>query len=98
MGWGDLIAEAVSDAQADMASVEGAATAIQDAINKVTPLLNSGTWEGPAATSWIGDWQSFYKAVQSCLNSLPAAEAQVVSQVRSQMEKLASEHSHAGSS
>lgn len=92
MGWGQLEFEAVSAAQADMAKVQAAADAIQAAIAKVTPLLNSGTWQGPEATSWIGDWQSFYKGVQSCLNSLPAAEAQAVSQVRQEMQKLAQQH------
>lgn len=92
MGWGDLIAQAVSDAQGDMANVEAAANAIQRAISNVSPLLTSGTWDGPEAVSWIGDWQSFYKSVQSCLASLPAAEAQVVSQVRTSMEKEARQH------
>ena len=92
MGWGDLVAEAVSDAQTDMASVESAAQAIQKAIGNVTPLLTSGTWQGPEATTWIGDWQSFYKSVQSLLASLPTAEAQVVSQVRTSMEKAARQH------
>ena len=93
MGWGALIAEAVSDAQNDMASVESAAQAISKAISNVTPLLTSGTWQGPDATAWIGDWQSFYKGVQSCLAGLPAAEAQVVSQVRTSMENAARQHS-----
>jgi hypothetical protein len=92
MGWGDLVAETVSDAQTDMASVESAARAIQTAISKVSPLLTSGTWEGPEATAWIGEWQSLYKSVQSCLASLPAAETQVVAQVRSNMEKMARQH------
>jgi uncharacterized protein YukE len=92
MGWGDLIAEAVSDAQNEMSGVESAAEAIQAAINDVRPLLTSGTWQGPAATAWIGQWQGLYSAVQSCLASLPAAEAQVVSQVRTSMEKAAAQH------
>lgn len=94
MGWGDVIAEAVGEAQTDMARVQSAAQAIQQAISSVQPLLTSATWQGPAATAWIGQWQSFYKAVQSCLDSLPAAETQVVSQVRATMEKIA--HEHAG--
>lgn len=94
MGWGDLIADAVSDAQGEMANVESAARAIQKAISNVQPLLNSGTWQSGEATAWIGDWQSFYKGVQNCLSGLPAAEAQVVSQVRTSMEKEA--HQHAG--
>jgi uncharacterized protein YukE len=94
MGWGDAIAEAVGEAQSDMARVQSAAQAIQAAISNVQPLLTSGTWQGPAATAWIGQWQGFYKSVQSCLDSLPVAEAEVVSQVRASMEKLA--HEHAG--
>jgi uncharacterized protein YukE len=92
MGWGQLVQEAVTDAQNDMARVESAAGAIQAAIGKVQPLLTSGTWQGPAATAWIGNWQSLYKSVQSCLNGLPAAEAQVVSQVRTDMEAQARQH------
>ena len=92
MGWGDLIAEAVGEAQSDMGSVDSAAQAIQKAINNVQPLLNSETWSGPDATAWIGQWRSLYSAVQSCLNSLPAAEVRVVAQVRSSMEKMAREH------
>ena len=92
MGWGDIIAEAVGEAQDDMARVQAAAQAIQQAIGSVQPLLTSDTWEGPAATAWIGQWQSFYKAVQSCLDSLPAAESEVVSQVRASMELMAHDH------
>jgi predicted trehalose synthase len=92
MGWGDLIAESVREAQDDMATVESAAMAIQKAISNVQPWLTSDTWRSPEATAWIGDWQSFYNAVQSCLNSLPAAEAQVVAQVRTSMEKMARQH------
>jgi uncharacterized protein YukE len=92
MGWGDLVQEAVRDAQDDMASVESAAGAIKAAIGKVQPLLTSGTWDGPAAATWIGNWQSLYKSVQSCLDGLPAAEAQVVSQVRTSMQAQARAH------
>lgn len=92
MGWGDLVAEEVSAAQTDMAKVQAAADAISQAISKVRPWLSSGTWDGPEATSWIGDWQSFYQGVQSCLNSLPNAETDVVAQVRQQAEKHAQQH------
>jgi hypothetical protein len=92
MGWGDLVAEEVGDAQNAMDSVDSAAQAIQRAINKVRPLLTSQTWSGPDATAWIGQWQSLYAAVQSCLNSLPAAENTVVTQVRANAEKIAREH------
>ncbi|HEY7145975.1 MAG TPA: hypothetical protein VH637_17185 [Streptosporangiaceae bacterium] len=92
MGWGDLIAEEVGEAQTAMDSVDAAAKAIQQAINKVRPLLTSETWSGPDATAWIGQWQSLYAAVQSCLNSLPAAEATVVRNVRQSAEKMAREH------
>ncbi len=92
MGWGDLIAQAVSDAQGDMANVQQAAQAIQAAIKNVQPLLDPDTWQGGEATAWIGGWQGFYQGVLSCLASLPAAEAQAVSQVRTSMEKMASAH------
>lgn len=92
MGWGDLVAEDVSAAQADMARVQAAADAIHTAIGKVAPLLNSGTWQGPDATAWIGEWQSFYQGVQSCLNGLPAAEAQVVAKVRADATKMLQHH------
>jgi hypothetical protein len=92
MGWGDLVAQSVGEAQAAMGQVESAAQTIQAAISNVQPWLTSSTWQSGEATAWIGNWQSFYQAVQSCLGSLPAAEAQVVSRVRSDMEKLARQH------
>jgi hypothetical protein len=92
MGWGDLIAETVGDARSEMASVEAAAQAIQKAIGNVQPWLTPDTWQSGEATAWIGEWQSLYKAVQSCLASLPAAEAQVITQVRNSMDALARQH------
>src|SRR5450755_2043026 len=92
MGWGDLATADVRDAQAAMRQVEGAAQAIQKAIGNVRPWLTPDTWQSGEATAWIGDWQSFYQAAQSCLGSLPAAEAQVVSQVRTSTEKMLREH------
>lgn len=92
MGWGALAQEAVAGAEADMARVQAAADAIRQAIGKVAPLLDAGTWQGPAAAAWIGEWNGFYQAVQSCLNALPAAEQQVISQVRAQMAQLARQH------
>jgi hypothetical protein len=92
MGWGDLVAETVGEARSEMAGVEAAAQAIQHAISNVQPWLTPDTWQSGEATAWIGDWQGFYKTVQSCLASLPAAEAQVVAQVRSDMQKMARQH------
>lgn len=92
MGWGDLVAEAVASTQADMAKVQGAANAIQAAISSAQGLLTSDTWFGQPAQAWIGDWTGTYKSVQSCLGSLPNAEASVVSAVRTQMEHLAQQH------
>jgi uncharacterized protein YukE len=92
MGLGQLAEEAVNAAEGDMARVQAAADAISAAIKKVQPLLNSGTWQGPAATAWTGEWNSLYAAVASCLNGLPAAEANVVAQVRTQMEKMIQQH------
>ena len=89
MGLGQLIVEeAVGAAEGDMAKVQAAADAISAAVKKVQPLLNSGTWQGPEATSWMGEWNSLYAAVLRCLDGLPAAEANVVSQVHAQVEKM----------
>ena len=97
MGNSYLVQEAVEDASADMGKVQTAADAISAAISKVTPWLNGQTWTGNAATSWEGDWNTFYATVKSCLNDLPAAESSVVSSTRTQMEqeaaKMATEHS-----
>jgi hypothetical protein len=82
-----LVQEAVEDASADMGKVQTAADAISAAISKVTPWLTGQTWTGHAATSWEGDWNTFYATVKSCLNDLPAAEASVVSSTRTQMEQ-----------
>jgi len=83
-----MVQEAVEDAASDMGNVQAAADAISAAIAKVTPWLNGQTWTGSAATSWEGDWNSFYASVKSCLNDLPAAEASIVSSTRTQMEAL----------
>ncbi|MBO0808569.1 MAG: hypothetical protein J2P32_09745 [Actinobacteria bacterium] len=93
MGWGALIEEAVSAAESDMSRVQAAAEAINTAIGKARPLLTSGTWKGPPATAWIGDWNGFYKSVQSMLGGLPAAESAVVSKVQTDMEAQARKHS-----
>ena len=83
-----MVQEAVEDAASDMGNVQAAADAISAAIAKVTPWLNGQTWTGSAATSWEGDWNSFYASVKSCLSDLPAAEASIVSSTRTQMEAL----------
>jgi uncharacterized protein YukE len=92
MGWGDLVGQAVSAAESDMSTVQAAADAISAAIGQVKPWLTAETWEGAAASAWVGEWTSFYQGVQSCLSSLPAAEADVVSAVRSQMMKVEEAH------
>jgi uncharacterized protein YukE len=91
----DMVQQAVEAAADDMGNVQTAADAISAAIAKVTPWLNGQTWTGSAATSWEGDWNSFYATVKSCLNDLPAAEAGVISSTRSQMDKLAAEQHQA---
>ncbi|HEY2507348.1 MAG TPA: hypothetical protein VGI58_12595 [Streptosporangiaceae bacterium] len=89
MGFGDIVEQAVDDACNDMyGTVQPAVDAISAAIKKVQPLLNSGTWQGPAATAWIGDWNSFYSGVMRLLATMPGAEASVISGVRDQMEKI----------
>src|ERR1700728_3030103 len=70
-----MVQQAVEAASDEMGNVQAAADAISAAIAKVTPWLNGQTWTGSAATSWEGDWNSFYASVKSCLNDLPAAEA-----------------------
>jgi len=90
MGYGSLIQEAVNDAENDMATVNAAAQAIVTAINGAKTWITDQTWTGTAATSWCGDWNGFYGQLLSLLNNqLPGAETAVVSNVRTQMEKLA---------
>lgn len=92
MGWGNVAAEGIADAQQDMAAVQAAAEAIIEAIGSARPWLNGQTWSGQAATSWCDSWQGSYRQVEACLNSLPAAEGQVVDRVRTQMEALIKAH------
>lgn len=89
---GGYVASVVGDTQTDMSSVQAAADAIAAAINAVKPLLGGQTWTGPAADAWEGDWNSFYASVLNCLYDLPAAEASVVSSVRTQAEQQLKEH------
>lgn len=90
-----MVQEAVEDAASDMGNVQAAADAISAAIAGVTPWLNGQTWTGSAATSWEGDWSTFYATVRSCLGDLPAAESSVISATRTQMEHLAAQQNHA---
>ena len=90
-----MVQQAVEAASDEMGNVQAAADAISAAIAKVTPWLNGQTWTGSAATSWEGDWNSFYASVKSCLNDLPAAEASIVSSTRTQMEALAAKQHQA---
>jgi hypothetical protein len=92
MGWAQLAQDDILAAQQDMARVQAAADAISAAIGTVAPLLDSGTWQGPEAAAWIGEWHSFYQAVRSCLGGLPAAQAQVVAKVRADAEKMIQQH------
>jgi uncharacterized protein YukE len=84
----NIVGDAMSSAEADMSRVQTAADAIGTAIGKVQPWLGGDTWTGPAATSWEGDWSSFYATVQGVLNSLPSAESSVISGVQKQAEAL----------
>ena len=92
MGWGNIAADGIAAAQQDMAAVEAAADVIMQAIGSARTWLNGQTWSGQAATVWCDDWQGFYRQVEACLNGLPATEAQVVSEVRTQMEALIKAH------
>ncbi len=93
-----MVQEAVEAAASDMGKVQTAADAISAAIGKVTPWLTGQTWTGAAATSWEGDWTSFYASVKSCLADLPAAEHDIISSTQTQMEqeaaKMAKEQQH----
>jgi uncharacterized protein YukE len=91
----DMVQQAVEAAADDMGNVQAAADAISAAISKVTPWLNGQTWTGSAATSWEGDWNSFYATVKSCLSDLPAAESSVISSTQTQMEQLAAKQHQA---
>jgi uncharacterized protein YukE len=73
-------------AQADMNTVQAAADAISTAIGDVRRWLTPETWEGQAATEWVGEWTSFYQGVQSCLDDLPYAESGIVSAVQTKAE------------
>jgi hypothetical protein len=90
-----MVQQAVDDASMAMGNVQAAADAISAAISKVTPWLSGQTWTGSAATSWEGDWNTFYATVKSCLSELPAAEASVITATRTQMEALAAKQHQA---
>jgi uncharacterized protein YukE len=90
-----MVQQAVEAACDDMDKVQAAADAISAAIARVTPWLNGQTWTGSAATSWEGDWNSFYATVKGCLNDLPAAESSIISSTRTQMEALAAKQRQA---
>lgn len=97
-----MVQEAVEAAASDMGKVQTAADAIGTAIDKVTPWLTGQTWTGAKATSWEGDWTSFYASVKSCLGDLPAAEQDIIRSTQTQMEaeaaKMAKEQLHASAS
>jgi uncharacterized protein YukE len=90
-----MVQQAVDAACDDMDKVQAAADAISAAIAKVTPWLNGQTWTGTAATSWEGDWNSFYATVKGCTNDLPAAESSIIGSTRTQMEALAAKQHQA---
>lgn len=83
---GQLWAEARQAASEDMGRAVAAGEAISALIKNVQPFLSSGTWSGPAADSWMGEWNSFYGQLLRMLNELPAAQAAVVKTVGNQME------------
>jgi len=90
MGNEYLIQQAVESASYDMYSrVQPAVDAITAAINKVRPLLDHGTWSGPAAQDWISQWISQHNRVLNLLAEMPGAELKVISDTRAQMAALA---------
>ncbi|MBV9384091.1 MAG: hypothetical protein JOY82_15835 [Streptosporangiaceae bacterium] len=86
LGMGQLWAEARQAASEDMGRAVAAADAISGLIKNVQPFLNSGTWSGQAADSWMGDWNSFYGRLLRMLNDLPAAQAAVVKAIDSEIQ------------
>lgn len=94
---GDIVGQAVSDAEADMGRVQAAAAAISDAIGAVRHWLGPDTWKGKAATDWTNNWTSLYGRVQGCLNDLPSAETNIVTAVRTQMIQIETHRNQAPS-
>lgn len=91
MGNQYIIQQAVDDANYDMYNrVQPAVEALSAAFKKVQPLLDHGTWSGPAAEKWIREWMSQYKAVLKLLGDMPGAERKVVSDARAHAEATVS--------
>lgn len=86
MGTGQLWAVARQAASEDMGRAVAAGDAISALIKNVRPFLNSGTWSGPAADAWMGEWNGFYGRLVRMLNELPAAQTAVLKTVDSEME------------
>jgi uncharacterized protein YukE len=96
MGDQAILQQAVDAATNDMGNVQAAADAISSAISAAQQYMDPQTWQGAAASAWEGDWASFYRGVQNCLTDLPAAEASVINETRTQMEQiLAKQHQSA---
>lgn len=81
MGFGEIWAEEWQAAAAETGQAVAAAEAIAGLIKAVRPFLNAGTWSGPPADAWMGDWDNFYGRLLRMLDELPAAQATVLASV-----------------
>lgn len=81
MGLGQIWGEEREAAAQETGQAIAAGDAIAELIKAVRPFLNAGTWGGPAADAWMGDWDNFYTRLLRMLNDLPAAQATVLSSV-----------------
>ncbi len=98
MGYGDLVAQAVADAQGDMARVGAAADEILSAIGAVRPWLHDHTWTGQAADAWCGQWKTFYGQLSSLLGpQLDGAESAAVNGARTQAEAMVTQRERGAS-
>lgn len=88
MGLGQLAAEEIASARADMATLSAAAEAISTAISNARQWMNGQTWNGPAADAWMADWEAQFRDLQSLLGALPAAESRVIQNVTSDAEQM----------
>lgn len=81
LGLGQIWGEERQAAAEETGQAIAAGDAIAGLIKAVRPFLNAGTWSGPAADSWMGDWDNFYGRLLRMLQELPAAQATVQASV-----------------
>jgi hypothetical protein len=83
---GDFVGAAVGAAQADMAKVLAAASAIQAQYNSTRPLMTAQTAAGGRADQDMGDWNALCNQVLSLLGGLAGATQTIVADTRAQAE------------